>query len=158
MSSGFTERNFKANERKRVSESDVPLFPHHKNNTQCYACHCIYLVWPYIRCLQSVLPIQSQQSCILGHSPPECLQTADLCVCNSFAQCMPFLQPPARNTEHNRCVLREIRHTRAITHIQLSAQYSEDLPGLPCPPNLVTSELFLLHLLRNLANSLQMQS
>lgn len=89
---------------ERAFQNHIPLFPCQKNDTQCYTCCCIYLVWLYIHCLQSVLPIQSRQSCILGRCPPGCLQTADLCVCNSSARCTPFPRPPASSRKHKWCI------------------------------------------------------
>lgn len=105
MSSGFTESNPKAYERE-LFKAMFHSSPVTRMTISAMPAAVIYLVWLYIRCLQSVLPIRSRQSCILGHSPPECLQTADLCVCNSFARCTPFLQPPARSMKDNRRILK----------------------------------------------------
>lgn len=63
--------------------------------------------------------------------------------------------PAAAKTNH--AFKTNSTRTWAIKHAHLSAQCSGDRPGPPCPPNSVTSKLFLLHPLRNLANSLGMQ-
>lgn len=75
----------KGKEGGRAVFNDVVMSHHHPS---------AYLVWLCTHCPQSIWPIQSRRSCILVHSPLECLLIADLCGCNSCVRCKPFLQQP----------------------------------------------------------------
>ena len=110
-----------------------------------------HLVLLCTHCPRSTWPIRSRRSCKLVHSPRECLLTASLCGYNSCARYTPFPQQPVETEEHT---LHVGSMYSQVSKSKAGIKVPQGLPVLPCPQGLVTSELFLLHLLRNRVNFL----